>query len=528
MLILFGLFLHIHKKFLHSFPLPRLYIIHFSGTTNPILGKDKRLCRVYMDLIHPWEAGSPTSFQLPIEAGIPLGNDGYISFRVEVHYHNPRRLSGLVDRSGVRIYYTLEKRPNVAGLMLLGDYMLKLRGSYTVGGSTTNTNTTITDGARGMRHSLYCPSSCFSKRRLDGNTVNTTSNSSSNVTVFREVLHMHKSGQRMTNIHLNSAGNIQRVSEANRFDFSCGAGYASRVDLPYLINEGDSFVTTCYFTTQDVVWGSGSDEEMCQTFIWYYPIEDYTTLTCGYYDASASAATITQQQQNGSDSSSNLDSIGCEMSYDRAQVTTNLDRLQPNQQCQVSVNLKRAFHSFDSLVDLANLQSWPSLFKLVNTWKKSMTARDDEQATAALNNATTNSSYVGAAAQDISSPSTAINVPNEKCQGLCPNGLRPTKPGVIVNGFSWTCDELDAAIPVLYTHPSLLYFNRYDIPPCEKYYESFGEICGCPTDEESIISTILSSKATQLIKDGSVGATTGVLLLFVLIIILFYKRMRAS
>lgn len=233
------------------------------GTSNEILGSDKRLCRVYMDLIHPWEAGSPQTFELPQEAGIPLGkDDGYRAFRVEVHYHNPRRESGLVDKSGVRLYYSVSKRPHVAGLMLLGDYMLKLRGSYTVGRSAREKfNTT---NASGMKHSFYCPPSCFSKDRL-GARIDSNASSSNNVTVFREVLHMHQSGERMTNIRLDANGSIVQASEANRFDFSRGAGYASRVDLPYQIS------TTCYFLTRDVVWGSSSDQEMCQSFLWYYP-----------------------------------------------------------------------------------------------------------------------------------------------------------------------------------------------------------------------------------------------------------------
>ena len=79
---------------------------------------------------------------LPMEAGIPMGYDndnvdsanringgggGYKAFRLEVHYHNPHRRDGMFDQSGVRIYYSVEKRKNVAGLMLLGDYMLRLR-----------------------------------------------------------------------------------------------------------------------------------------------------------------------------------------------------------------------------------------------------------------------------------------------------------------------------------------------------------------------------------------------------------------
>ena len=70
---------------------------------------------------------------------------------------------GLLDRSGVRLYCSEEKRANVAGLMLLGDYMLKLRGLYTVvsengnGISGSGRNAiTIVNGATtaGMRHSF--------------------------------------------------------------------------------------------------------------------------------------------------------------------------------------------------------------------------------------------------------------------------------------------------------------------------------------------------------------------------------------
>src|SRR5210317_1736692 len=131
------------------------------------------------------------------------GGGGYKAFRLEVHYHNPNKQEGRTDQSGVRIYYSIEKRENVAGLMLLGDYMLKLRGSYTVGSSGGNSksdNSTVVSSSSssvsgGMKHSFYCPPSCFSRSRLGQNN--------KSVTVFRMVLHMHQSGSRMTNVHLD-------------------------------------------------------------------------------------------------------------------------------------------------------------------------------------------------------------------------------------------------------------------------------------------------------------------------------------
>ena len=56
---------------------------------------------------------------------------------------------------------------------------------------------------------------------------------------------MHSTGQRMTNIHLNSEGSIHRVSEANRFDFSQGAGVSSRANMPYRIESNDSLIGQC-------------------------------------------------------------------------------------------------------------------------------------------------------------------------------------------------------------------------------------------------------------------------------------------
>lgn len=438
------------------------------GTRNSVLSSDTRLCRVYMDLIHPWEAGSPKEFALPMEAGIPLGYDndkvtnrgssstggGYKAFRLEVHYHNPHRRDGMLDQSGVRIYYSIEKRENVAGLMLLGDYMLKLRGSYTVGGtsadkdtanSTTVVSTDNKEAGYGMKHSFYCPSSCFSKERLGQNK---------NVTVFREVLHMHKSGERMTNIHLDSNGNILHASEANYFDFSRGAGYGSRVNLPYQINEGDSFVTSCYFAKRGTTWGSSSEDEMCQTFMWYYPQEDYS-LTCGYADARARKANDT------------LDPLGCEVSYDRNQVSFDMERLQPNDQCQAAEASKRPVKTFDSTVDTR--QKWPSLVQLIESWKQSRIPVDPK----------TNSTKPSSITQAKSTQSTL----QEDCQ-LCSNGQRPTHPNTVIEGYSWTCDELDAAIPVLYTEPELLFFSIFDVPPCEQYNSAFGNLCCSSTNND--------------------------------------------
>jgi len=115
-------------------------------------------------------------------------------------------------------------------------------------------------------------------------------------------------------------------------------------------------------------------------------------------------------------------------------------------------------------------------------------------------------------------------LPNDDCR-LCPGGQRPTQPDKIVTGFSWTCDELDAAIPVLYTHPELLYFSIDDIPPC-KNYSSFGKLCGCPeTNDDAGISTTPSAKSVVLMKEGMFGLTGAMI---ALALMLLFLRRRSS
>ncbi len=130
------------------------------GTTDSILGGDVRLCRAYMDMIHPWEAGASRVFSLPAEAGIPIGPgiDAYEGFRVQIHYHNPGLHTDRRDKSGVRIYYVRQKPKYIAALMLIGDPNLELIGRPTV----TNTK----KGGGGTRHSFYCPVSCSVLYRL--------------------------------------------------------------------------------------------------------------------------------------------------------------------------------------------------------------------------------------------------------------------------------------------------------------------------------------------------------------------------
>ena len=145
-----------------------------------------------------------------------------------------------------------------------------------------------------------------------------------------------------------------------------------------------------------------------------------------------------------------------------------------------------------------------------------------DEVTELEDNSTTSSSVDINVPPDTSSLSETDQPNDTECH-LCPDGQRPTRPDIVIQGFSWTCDELDAAIPVLYSHPELLFFSSYDVPPCEKYRASFGELCGCPVAS----STRFDAKAVILINDyDHIVGVTGALLLLSLMMI--FLRRRAS
>ena len=68
--------------------------------------------------------------QLPEDVGFRFGSTfgGYTSVEVQTHYNNVDGDEGIIDNSGVRVYYTEELRPMDMGVLALGDPSVKLRG----------------------------------------------------------------------------------------------------------------------------------------------------------------------------------------------------------------------------------------------------------------------------------------------------------------------------------------------------------------------------------------------------------------
>jgi hypothetical protein len=185
-----------------------------------------------------WAPGDLPSI-LPSNVGGPLGTNGFRAFRIQIHYNNPSRVADVLDSSGVRFFWTSQKREYDSGVFQTGDPMINLSGRLVGDGFTA--------------HEFLCRSEC------------SAASLSQPVTVLSESLHMHISGRRMTNEQIRGT-EVVRVGTADYFDYE-QQGTQNIVQEPFTIEPGDSFRTKCYFESNGERFGLASQDEMCIAFI---------------------------------------------------------------------------------------------------------------------------------------------------------------------------------------------------------------------------------------------------------------------
>jgi hypothetical protein len=129
---------------------------------------------------------------LPSKLGSLLGTDGYHSYRIQIHYNNPSVTSGLLNSSGIKVFWTSQKREFDMGVLQLGDSVLHLSGEPIGNGLTS--------------HEFQCGTSCSGTFLPQP------------ITVIREQLHMHISGHRMFNQQIRDSEAL-RVVTVDFFDY---------------------------------------------------------------------------------------------------------------------------------------------------------------------------------------------------------------------------------------------------------------------------------------------------------------------
>lgn len=191
----------------------------------------------------------------PENVGLKVGSDSYKSLSLEYHFDNIDGDNNKIDNeTGVKIYYSNKPVEHELGMVVMGDGLVDLK------------NTKIGNGK--SRHDFTCPSSC-TQNYLGVNEVN----------VVAEGHHMHAKGKRMVT-SVERDGIVINKAETNYWDFK-QSGIGTVRQKTYKMKKGDQYHTTCYYESyEETKFGLASSEEMCMTFVYYYPKQDLF-LYCG-------------------------------------------------------------------------------------------------------------------------------------------------------------------------------------------------------------------------------------------------------
>eukprot|EP01006_Ploeotia_vitrea_P016516 TRINITY_DN47216_c0_g1_i1.p1 TRINITY_DN47216_c0_g1~~TRINITY_DN47216_c0_g1_i1.p1 ORF type:complete len:713 (-),score=60.34 TRINITY_DN47216_c0_g1_i1:85-2223(-) len=202
-------------------------------------------------LITGWAVGGNLELHMPAEAGIPIGVDlkqPITHFVLEMHYDNPRRMSGRYDNSGIRLFYTEKKRQHDAGVFYVGDVF--------------STFPQMQPGNPYQHFEIDCPSHCTNEWQTE-------------VKVYSVMHHMHNLG---TRIWATKHREGEPVEEIERIDFwSFDHQQQNFLRDPLVLKQGDRLNLHCVFdttsATEPVKFGEDTFKEMCMSFMAYYPLQ---------------------------------------------------------------------------------------------------------------------------------------------------------------------------------------------------------------------------------------------------------------
>lgn len=209
------------------------YVHHFIvyGSSDPTE------CRG-QEVAYGWAPGD-LPLSLPLNAGGPLGTGGFRSFEISIHYNNPSGKSGILDSSGIKVFWTSQKREHDMGVFEAGDPFLSLNDQQ------------VGDGF--ASHEFMCSPECSAASLLQP------------ITVIRETLHMHISGRHMFNEQIRG-GEVLRTGTAEYFDYE-QQGTHSILQDPFVVEPGDAFRTKCYYDSKGERFGIASQDEMCIAYL---------------------------------------------------------------------------------------------------------------------------------------------------------------------------------------------------------------------------------------------------------------------
>ncbi|KAL4649087.1 DBH-like monooxygenase protein 1 isoform X1 [Arapaima gigas] len=202
-------------------------------------------------VLFAWAIGGE-GFTYPPHAGFSIGaSQDPIYVLMEVHYDNPALQQGVVDSSGLRLYYTPILRRYDAGVIEMGVWV----SLYHM----------LPPGLPGYVSEGHCTQQCL-QETLDQEMP-------SGIQVFAVLMHSHLAGRAIRVRHFRNQEELPHLAQDDEFDFN----FQEFQYLPQerLLLPGDSVITECKYNTQDrknMTWGGLSTrDEMCLSYLLYYP-----------------------------------------------------------------------------------------------------------------------------------------------------------------------------------------------------------------------------------------------------------------
>ncbi|CAF0824212.1 unnamed protein product [Didymodactylos carnosus] len=202
-------------------------------------------------VIGAWALGA-ANFSYPKEAGGTIGGKHQSKYVVlEVHFNNPDLKAGIIDHSGIRIYYTRELRKNDAAIMEVGlEY---------------NPKNSIPPHLAAFRLSGYCLGPCTNVGLPE-----------EGITVFASQLHTHLTGVQVFTRIIRKDGTIEILNIDRHY--SPHFQEIRILQKPIKIYKGDTILHTCIFNTRErkkmTFGGFSIHDEMCVNYMHYYPKAD--------------------------------------------------------------------------------------------------------------------------------------------------------------------------------------------------------------------------------------------------------------
>ncbi|KAK2883451.1 hypothetical protein Q8A67_017088 [Cirrhinus molitorella] len=202
-------------------------------------------------VLFAWAIGGE-GFTYPPHVGMSIGTSiDPVYVQMEIHFDNPSLQKGIVDSSGLRLYYSPSLRRYDAGVIETGVWV-SLYHMLPPG-----IQDYITEG--------HCTQECL-QESLD-------SEMPSGIHVFAVLLHAHLAGRAITARHFRQQVELQPLASDDQFDFNFQEFQPlsqERIILP-----GDSLITECRYNTKgrmNMTWGGLSTrDEMCLSYLLYYP-----------------------------------------------------------------------------------------------------------------------------------------------------------------------------------------------------------------------------------------------------------------